>query len=143
MHAGHIGLAPDNTAFKVAEGTSRLPEGLLLLSGASVRLVSKVTRVSRDGSFWDVHLERGRRIDGFDVVVVAAPVGRSNITFSGLPGMGSATRSAGEIIGQLQVMHAPGTHLDSSFMLLLPLSQQAAEGVTLVMEPVRSVQTSD
>lgn len=102
MHAGHIGLAPDSSAFKVAEGTSRLPQGLLHLSGAVVRLHSKVTHISRDGSSWKVRVAGGEHSERFDMVVVAAPVSRANITFSGVKLEGSMMRARDESVADIQ-----------------------------------------
>jgi protoporphyrinogen oxidase len=67
----------------VKEGTSRLPEGLLHMSEATVKLNSLVTGISRDGSFWNVHVA-GADSEQFDMVIVSAPLSRANITFRGL-----------------------------------------------------------
>jgi hypothetical protein len=67
----------------VKEGTSRLPEGLLHMSEATVKLNSLVTGISRDGSFWNVHVA-GADSEKFDMVIVSAPLSRANITFRGL-----------------------------------------------------------
>lgn len=82
--AGHIGLAPDSTAFKVAEGTSRLPKGLISHSGAHVHIKSTVSHISREGSFWNIQLAGKNYTEKFDMVVLAAPLSRANISFSGL-----------------------------------------------------------
>lgn len=87
--AGHIGLAPDATAFKVAEGTSRIPEGLIELSGATVKLNSTVKHISRHGSVWEVLVDGGCS-EHFDMVIVAAPLSGANISFSGLEVMRAA-----------------------------------------------------
>jgi protoporphyrinogen oxidase len=113
--AGHIGLAPDSTAFRVAEGTSRMPEGLIRLSEAKVKLNSLVTDISREGSFWNVHVADGDS-EQFDMVVVSAPLSRANITFSGLN-----LRDSVESIQSPGSFVSPGVRANTDMYLFLSL----------------------
>lgn len=81
-----------------------MPQGLIKLAEATVKVNSKVTHISREGSFWNVHVAGSgdtSNIEQFNMVVVAAPLSRANITFSGLNLMNASRR-----IGDLQSMDA-------------------------------------
>lgn len=93
--AGLVAMAADGSVFNIANGTSRLPAGLLERSGATVHLETPVSAVRpADGSVcgadgpcrrqWRVELGSGKQ-HTFDAVVIAAPMELAGIKVSGGP----------------------------------------------------------